>query len=249
MHQSDDIAEENLRLRRTMRDLVALSTLPAVWTSLGLEGIARSLADVLFHTLSLDLIYIRLAGLTGEGAIEVVRSKHRPDAVHNEAAKVALAPLWNAERSEPPATFPDPFGPGMLNISVTRFGVSDDFGVLVTGSCNADFPTEQDRLLLGVGANQTAIVLQRQRAEEKVREQQQRFARFMQHLPGLAWIKDTQGRYVYANEAAEKRFARHRATSTVRRTPRYSHRRSPHGSTTTTARRWRAGAGFRWSRR
>ena len=33
-----------------------------------------------------------------------------------------------------------------------------------------------------------------------------RFARFMEHLPGLAWIKDAQGRYVYANEAAVQAF-------------------------------------------
>ena len=44
-----------------------------------------------------------------------------------------------------------------------------------------------------------------------MREQQQRFARFMQHLPGLAWIKDTQGRYVYVNDAAEKAFRTPRA--------------------------------------
>ena len=41
------------------------------------------------------------------------------------------------------------------------------------------------------------------RAEKELRESEERFARFMQHLPGLAWIKDLQGRYVYANEAAE----------------------------------------------
>jgi PAS domain S-box-containing protein len=35
-----------------------------------------------------------------------------------------------------------------------------------------------------------------------------RFARFMQNLPGLAWIKDLQGRYVYANEAAMRAFQR-----------------------------------------
>ena len=28
----------------------------------------------------------------------------------------------------------------------------------------------------------------------------------MQHLPGLAWIKDLQGRYVYANDAAVRAF-------------------------------------------
>ena len=211
MDSAENLLEENRRLRRTMRDLVALSTLPAVWTGLGLEGIARSLADVLLHTLSLDLIYIRLAGLTGEGAIEVVRSKHRSDAADDEAVKAAVAPLLKADHGELPATIPDPFGAGTLNVAVTRFGVGDDFGVLVTGSRRADFPTEQDRLLLGVGANQTAIVVQRRRAEEKVHEQQQRFSRFMQHLPGLAWIKDTQGRYVYVNDAAEKAFRTPRA--------------------------------------
>jgi PAS domain S-box-containing protein len=40
----------------------------------------------------------------------------------------------------------------------------------------------------------------------RLRHSEQLFARFMQHLPGLAWIKDLQGRYVYANEAAEKAF-------------------------------------------
>src|SRR6266542_1389141 len=46
----------------------------------------------------------------------------------------------------------------------------------------------------------------RKRAEEALRESEQRFARFMRHLPGLAWIKDLQGRYVYANAAAVKAF-------------------------------------------
>jgi PAS domain S-box-containing protein len=35
---------------------------------------------------------------------------------------------------------------------------------------------------------------------------EQRFAQFMRHLPGLAWIKDGAGRYVYANDAAVKAF-------------------------------------------
>lgn len=34
------------------------------------------------------------------------------------------------------------------------------------------------------------------------------FSYFMQHLPGLAWIKDAQGRYLYANAAALEAFGR-----------------------------------------
>src|SRR5690606_16592608 len=40
----------------------------------------------------------------------------------------------------------------------------------------------------------------------ELRSSEQRFSRFMEHLPGLAWIKDLDGRYIYANEAAERAF-------------------------------------------
>jgi len=43
-------------------------------------------------------------------------------------------------------------------------------------------------------------------AMEALSASEERFARFMQSLPGLAWIKDPEGRYVYANESAIKVF-------------------------------------------
>ena len=202
--QSENAAEENRRLRRTMRDLVALSTLPAVWTGLGPDGIARSLADVLLNTLSLDLIYVRLAGLTGEG-----RDRSRPQQApprrrtrrggEGGARPAARRPT----AAEPPATIPDPFGAGTLHVAVTRFGVGDDHGVLVAGSRNADFPTEQDRLLLGVGANQTAIVVQRRRAEEQVREQREWLRVTLASIGDAVIATDTEGRVTFLNAVAE----------------------------------------------
>jgi PAS domain S-box-containing protein len=38
---------------------------------------------------------------------------------------------------------------------------------------------------------------------EKLRESEQRFASFMLHLPAVAWIKDIDGRYLYANSKLE----------------------------------------------
>jgi signal transduction histidine kinase len=181
MRTFDDIAEENRRLRRTMRDLIALSTLPAVWTGLASDGIARSLADVLLNTLSLDFVYVRLTGRTGEGEGDVVRTKHRP-AANVEAVRAAVAPLLSHGRADPPSAIPDPSGGGTLHVAVTRFGISDDHGVIVTGSSNPDYPTEQDRLLLGVGANQTAIVVQRRLAEERLREADRRKDEFLATL-------------------------------------------------------------------
>lgn len=48
------------------------------------------------------------------------------------------------------------------------------------------------------------------RAQAALRESEERFSKFMQHLPGLAWIKDAQGRYVFANDAAEHAFQKTR---------------------------------------
>lgn len=48
------------------------------------------------------------------------------------------------------------------------------------------------------------------RALAALRVLDERFTRFMEAVPGLAWIKDGDGRYVYANDAALKAFRRSR---------------------------------------
>lgn len=56
--------------------------------------------------------------------------------------------------------------------------------------------------MYGIGMD----ITDRKEADRALRESERRFSRFMQHLPGLAWIKDLDGRYIYANESAEKSF-------------------------------------------
>ena len=75
MPTNESQADELLRLRNTMRDLVALSTLPVVWSRYTPEGIAGSLAEILLHTLSLDLVYVRVRDPRSAGSLEVARGK------------------------------------------------------------------------------------------------------------------------------------------------------------------------------
>jgi PAS domain-containing protein len=202
MHSSEDVVEENRRLRRSMRDLVALSTLPAVWFGLPLAGIADSLADVLLNTLSLDLLYIRLDSSVGKNT-EVVRISPRRDGIDADAVRALLDQALTSDGTTPLLAVPHPFDGRLLHLAVTRFGVGEEHGVLVTGSDNARFPTERDRLLLSVGANQTAIVLQRRRAEDQTHEQRERLLVTLASIGDAVLTTGTDGCVTFLNSVAE----------------------------------------------
>ena len=62
-----------LRLRRALRDLVALSVVPAVWVGREPTAIAGGLADVLVNSLHLDFAFVRLCDPNGDAAVEIAR--------------------------------------------------------------------------------------------------------------------------------------------------------------------------------
>ena len=64
-------------LRRCIRDLVALSTLPAVWTNYGPSQIANSVAAALLSMLGADFVYVALPPDWGEPPIEAVHVDRR----------------------------------------------------------------------------------------------------------------------------------------------------------------------------
>jgi PAS domain S-box-containing protein len=65
---------------------------------------------------------------------------------------------------------------------------------------------DADVRLLEMIAERAWLGVEKARNEAAMRASEERFSRFMQHLPGLAWIKDSKGRYVFANEAAFEAF-------------------------------------------
>lgn len=59
--KEENIYDEIFILRRYLRDLAALSNLPATWAGYDQERMAESLADVLMGAPSLDLITSKLS--------------------------------------------------------------------------------------------------------------------------------------------------------------------------------------------
>src|SRR5258706_747133 len=189
-----------------MRDLVALSALPAVWAGYQPRQVAEGLADALFSTLRLDLIYLRLPRQAAEQEIEVARTAGRT-ATRDETRTIgqALAPRIDDGGGDDSAPFVlDPEGGGgMVHRVTVRIGGETEAGVLVAGSQQTGYPSEADRLLLTVAAHQAAAVLQRQRAEEALRDSEARFRFLVQNSSDIVNLFDAQGTILYQSPSVE----------------------------------------------
>ena len=61
------------RLQAVLRDLVALSAIPAVWIGSEPPAVAAGLADAMVDLLQPDFAFVRLSDPGGGGAVEVTR--------------------------------------------------------------------------------------------------------------------------------------------------------------------------------
>ena len=192
-----------------MSEIASLATLSSTWSASEPREIAEGLAASLLRTLPVDFACVRLRRPDGT-VIEVIRTHDGPDGRHT-AQHMATIPGQLLPSAAGNATQVISIGNASLRASTTPIGPEGSYGVVVAGSRLDDFPRQTDRHLLDIMANQAAVALRHQDAEEALRESQNRFGQFMQNLPGLAWIKDSEGRYVFANDAAEKAFGVPRA--------------------------------------
>jgi len=192
---------DETRTRRTIRDLVALSTLPAIWVNYQPLQVAQSLAEVLQSTLGLDLVYLCLRSQADRGAIEVARTGRRPtEAGQAEEIGRALTPWLDRAHTNSVVSVPNPVGSGTVRIVRIPIGWEGEEWVLVAGSQHADFPTDEERSLLSVGANQAAMMLQRKQAEETLRASEGRFCGTFENAAGGIANTDRQGGFLRVND-------------------------------------------------
>src|SRR6266851_1547609 len=146
---------ESVALRTALRELVALSTIPAAWVGREPPIIAAGLADVLVGSLQLDFAFVRLCDPKGGAAIEVTRGhawKAFPEWLRTHlgggdqfSSKEIVADLGGAEPCR-----------GV----VMPIGVNAEAGLVAAACTRTDFPSEIDQLLLSVAANHAAAAFQ-----------------------------------------------------------------------------------------
>jgi PAS domain S-box-containing protein len=196
----ETVSEESRTVRRTIRDLVTFFALPTIWMGHQPQELAESLADLLLNTLRLDFVYLCLRGSAQGQEIQVARTGRQPTtADQTQVIRRAIAPWLDRAAVNPPQAIPNPIGGGMARIVRVPIGWEGD-EVLIAGSLQAGFPADEERLLLSVGANQAAMVLQRQRAQEALSASEKRFrGTFENAAVGIGHI-DAAGRWLLVNE-------------------------------------------------
>jgi signal transduction histidine kinase/PAS domain-containing protein len=158
--------------RAVLRDLVALSAIPAALVGREPAAVASGLADVLIELLRLDFVFVRLCVPSAAGAVDVMRG----------TAWTAFPAWLEGHRGESGrlagiAIIPDvDGGQGTCRGIAIPVGVNAEGGLVAAASGRIGFPSETDQLLLGLAANHAATAFQnatliheRARAEEELR--------------------------------------------------------------------------------
>ncbi len=147
-----DPSAEILRLRATVRDLLALSTIPEAWVGREPPAIAADLADLLIGSLELDFAFVRLCDPTGCQVVEVTRGNSWK--AFPEWLQEHLAVFGQISRTEI-VTNVSAVGESCCGI-VIPIGVNSKRGLVAVASYRPDFPNQIDQQLLSVAANNAA---------------------------------------------------------------------------------------------
>jgi len=151
-----DSSSEILRLRATVRDLLALSTIPEVWVGQEPPAIAADLADLLIGSLELDFAFVRLCDPTKGQIAEATRGNSWK--AFPEWLQQHLAEFGQISRKEILTNV------GAVEEScrgiVIPIGVNSERGFVAAASDCLDFPNQIDQQLLSVAANNAATAFQ-----------------------------------------------------------------------------------------
>jgi PAS domain S-box-containing protein len=157
-------AGEIKHLQRCLNDLVSVLALPAMWSGGQPAQIVQTMLDALMAMLPLDLIYVRWKDPVGESPAEMVRiAEPRSPMIQPQEIGKALERSLGEDPQKWPSRIRDRIGDKDISIVALRLGMHGEIGVLVAGCERADFPSQNEKLVLSVAANQAAIGLQEAR--------------------------------------------------------------------------------------
>src|ERR1041385_1638153 len=177
-------------LRRAMRDLLVLCTIPAAWTGREPDAIGKGVVDVLVTALRAECGYLVLKGDPAD--IKTMQGTAPPEVIEALLSKCAgelpRAPLvhdlCHAHRA-----------------AIVPIRVAAKSGFVAAISSRVDFPTETESMLMSVAANQAAISLEAAHLRTQAEVERRRLQELMAQAPAaMALMYGPEHRYTYVND-------------------------------------------------
>ena len=155
---------------RTVRDVVALSMLPAIWLGAEPLRIVDSLAASLFTVLEADFVYVALHGDAEHGEIAVAQTGRNET---DPSIAAALGPGFRAwalgHDPDEVMLAPNPGGPGTLHLFVRPLAIDAEYGLIAAGFLRAPSSDPRQQLLMNVAATQATTAIDNVRLLRSVR--------------------------------------------------------------------------------
>lgn len=188
----------------SLRDVVALSTLPAIWTGAEPLRIAESLAASLFTMLDAEFVYVSLV-LGGSTSPLAIAQTGRYETDQGLAEQIGPAVLdWS--RGHDPSDLLSLEMPGRargVRAATRAIGLNGEFGAVAAAFGAEQHPRPIDLLLLNVAATQATVAVQnanllhslrkeigqREQAEQALRESEQRLAADLEALRRIQQVR------------------------------------------------------------
>ncbi len=147
-----DHSVEVVRLRATVRDLLALSAIPEVWVEREPAALATELADLLIESLRLDFAFVRLSDPGMRQTVEASRGDAWSTFPEWLQRRLALSGQISRKEVVNLTSGPEESFCGI----VIPIGVNGERGLVAAACYRSGFPDQSDEQLLSVAANSAA---------------------------------------------------------------------------------------------
>lgn len=183
-------------LRRCIRGLVALSTLPTGWRNYDMCQIGNGILAALISTLEADFVCIVLPGDANQFSAELARSGPKLDPANQQRVRKRLQQERATLGRGREFIVADVSGGSDLRVMTVPIGLGGD-ATLAAGSIRYTFPTGTEKLLLNAAANQTATAFQRWLRDAETRK----FTALVQGTTDFVGVASLGGQVQYVNPA------------------------------------------------
>ena len=183
-------------LQRCIRDLVALSALPATWQNYDMRQIGSSIVATLLLMLDADFVSIANPGHGDQAIIELTRNESKLSPADLRRVRTTLQRENLMHDCWQEFVIPGASGGDDLHVAAASIGFGGD-AALLAGSVRGTFPTRTEKLLLNTGAVQAANAFRQWLADAD----KSKFTTLVQRTTDFVSIASLRGEIQYVNPA------------------------------------------------